>query len=189
MSRIYEKKNIHICALPGASALTTFLSLCGYTKSQWHFLGFLPRSTGEQEEYFQKMQENGGLWIAFESPHRILETIKFSAKFFQTYPETLIRIAKELTKKFETYLQGTPQEILSFLEQNPDMIRGEWIIAWECTPQKNSTWHKAALSLAQDLGDKKTANWIATHFGVSKNSVYSYLIEKKKEKDIGISKI
>ena len=62
--------------------------------------------------------------VMYESPHRIEETLKILSELC---PDRHIVLARELTKKFEEYYRGTPQEILEVV----DTIKGEIVLIIE----------------------------------------------------------
>ncbi len=67
--------------------------------------------------------ESGETGIFFESPHRILSTLEILTEIA---PEAKICVARELTKKFETYHRGTPGELLDWFQSHG--TKGEMVI-------------------------------------------------------------
>ena len=115
-----ELPEVRIIPIPGASALTAFLSIAGLKSDQFLFLGFPPHKKGRRT-FFEKIRNAEYPVIFFESTHRIvkaLEALKESDKE--------IVIGRELTKKFETIYRGSAQEILEKLP--PDQTRGEFVV-------------------------------------------------------------
>jgi 16S rRNA (cytidine1402-2'-O)-methyltransferase len=118
--------DVSIRTIPGASALTAAISISGVDIREFTFLGFPPHKKGRRtffENVAQIIQERPAIF--YESTHRLqkaLESLKSVA------PDSNVVIAKELTKIYESTLEGKPSEILEFLEQNPEKIKGEFVI-------------------------------------------------------------
>lgn len=113
-----------IDALPGASAVTTAFSIAGIVGNQFSFLGFVPHKKG-RETFFKHLATYSIPSIFFESTHRILKTLSSLADL---YPQAQVYVGRELTKMHEEMIVGTPQEILTLLEQTPVKQKGEFVV-------------------------------------------------------------
>lgn len=66
-------------SLPGPTALTTAIALCGYKSSPFTFLGFPPRETRERKEFLKKILRKEELLVFYETPYRykqLVETLR-----------------------------------------------------------------------------------------------------------------
>ena len=130
---VEEIGNLNIIPLPGASAVSTAISVAGLHGNEFYFAGFIPKKKGKQTflKSLPELVEKFGAVVFFESGHRILKTIQGIEEF---YPETKefkkITLAKELTKIHETILKGTSQEIIKFLEDEKHQ-KGEFVVVVE----------------------------------------------------------
>jgi 16S rRNA (cytidine1402-2'-O)-methyltransferase len=115
---------IKIVAVPGASALTSALSIAGVPVQDFTFLGFLPHKKG-RETLFKEILESERAMVFYESTHRILKTLESLKKHM---PERKVVVAKEITKMFEDTLVGTADEILKIFEDTPEKTRGEFVV-------------------------------------------------------------
>jgi 16S rRNA (cytidine1402-2'-O)-methyltransferase len=115
---------VRIEAIPGASALTAALSIAGIAAPQFLFMGFLPHKKGRQT-LFEEIAESERAVVFYESPHRIMKTLESLAEYV---PERTISLARELTKIHEEYVHGTPEEVILYLEEYSDHIRGEFVV-------------------------------------------------------------
>jgi 16S rRNA (cytidine1402-2'-O)-methyltransferase len=115
---------IKIVAVPGASALTSALSIAGVPVQDFTFLGFLPHKKG-RETLFKEILESERAMVFYESTHRILKTLESLKKFM---PERKVVIAREITKMFEETLVGTAEELLKILTDTPEKTRGEFVV-------------------------------------------------------------
>jgi len=64
--------------------------------------------------------------VIYESVHRIVKTLHEFVEYFGG--DTQAVIARELTKKFETFHRGTLQELSEFFQENPGQVKGEFVI-------------------------------------------------------------
>lgn len=113
-----------IFSIPGASALTAFLSVVGTGTHAFTFYGFLPHKNGRQKA-LKKMLENENSGIFYESTHRIEKCMEELVKFGCGRK---VVVGKELTKIHENYLFGTPTEILEIFKTDPQKLKGEFVV-------------------------------------------------------------
>lgn len=109
--------------LPGPSAVITALIGSGFPCHAFHFGGFLSVKSGKRRSALQAALETGETAIFFESPHRILSTLEI---LNDIDPSSRVCVARELTKKFETYHRGTAQEVLSHFQTHA--AKGEIVL-------------------------------------------------------------
>lgn len=122
--RIWEA-GLKVVPVPGPNAVTTAISGAGIIWDGFDFLGFLPAKRNERKEVLKKVCKNGGLVVFYESPHRIMDSIKDMVEILPTRKVTLVR---ELTKIHETFLQGSPEELRGILENNEEERKGEMVL-------------------------------------------------------------
>ena len=111
-----------VIAIPGPSALTAAVSIAGKPLHEFVFLGFLPHKKGRQT-IFEEIKAEERPYIFYESPHRIektLEALKDSGK--------IVTICREITKMHESYLSGSAEDVLLSFKNNPDTLRGEFVV-------------------------------------------------------------
>lgn len=113
-----------VIPIPGASALTTAFSGSGILGGEFIFLGFLPHKKG-RETLFKEIGSGERTYVFYESPHRIMKTLESLVKFA---PNRKVMIARELTKIFEQFLRGTPEELHHILEEDKNKQRGEFVV-------------------------------------------------------------
>lgn len=107
--------NYHIphTVIPGPSAVTTALLHAGYKTDAFMFLGFAPKKKSHIVKLLQKVQQVKDImpetvFVAFESPNRIHDTLKV---LDEVMPENNVIVTRELTKKFEEIYKGTPKRL------------------------------------------------------------------------------
>lgn len=125
---------INIVPVPGPSALTCVASISGFPMDRFLFLGF-PPTKRKREKFFKKAIELEYPVIFYESPYRIIKTLKeLQLATRDKQQETRIVVARELTKKFETIYRGKINEVLKKIEK--DRIKGEFVVIVEADKRK-----------------------------------------------------
>jgi len=114
---------IEVVPVPGASAMVTALSVSGLDTDKFIFLGFLPKKPGKIRKVFRGLIEFDGTIIVYESPYRLIKTLKFIQ---EVLGERHIVVARELTKKFEEVLRGTPSSITESFSNRE--VKGEIVL-------------------------------------------------------------
>jgi len=104
------EENIPYTILPGPSAILTALVGSGFPVHAFTFGGFLPIKKGKRTTALTVAAESDITSIFFESPHRLLSTLEILSTHFPQHPTC---VARELTKKFETYHRATAKELLT----------------------------------------------------------------------------
>jgi 16S rRNA (cytidine1402-2'-O)-methyltransferase len=125
ISKIKENlKDVEVIPIPGATALITALSASGLPTHEFTFLGFLPHKKG-RETLFKEIANSERTMVFYESPHRILKTLEALQKFC---PNKKICLARELTKIYEEFKNGSPVELYEYLIKNPIKQKGEFTV-------------------------------------------------------------
>ncbi len=105
--------------LPGACAFVTAAVLSGFDIRRMRFEGFVPRATGDRIRNFHAALDSGSAVAYYESPNRIVATLQ---TLNDIAPDAKIFLVRELSKKFEQQLSGTPLVVATALERP---VRGE----------------------------------------------------------------
>lgn len=114
---------IKIEAIPGASALTTALSIAGIDTTAFTFLGFLPHKKGRQTALKGIMGSKIPV-VLYESPHRILKLLAE----LESLEVSKVIIARELTKVHEEIVSGSVAEVQAHFVAHPGAVRGEFVV-------------------------------------------------------------
>ena len=118
------KDDAVIVPIPGPNAAVAALSASGFPASDFLFLGFLPHKKG-REKLFKEIARSERTVVFYESPHRILKTLASLQKYI---PTCRVGIWRELTKIYEEFLEGSPEELLRHFTKNSEKIRGEFTV-------------------------------------------------------------
>lgn len=127
------KRGIKTSPLPGPSAVLPALISSGLPTSPFVFLGFLPKKKNEIKKLLQeltnlKINKKSPTFVAFESPHRLIETLIIFNETFNDHSQ--IVIAREMTKIYEEFIRGKPKEVLEILKERKN-IKGELTIVFK----------------------------------------------------------
>ena len=113
-----------VVPIPGPTALIAALSASGISAAEFTFLGFLPHKKG-REKIFTEIAHSSRVIAFYESPHRMLKTL---ASLSLSSPDSRIMIAREITKQFEQFIEGTPSELQNYFTEHTDKMRGEFVV-------------------------------------------------------------
>ena len=113
-------------AVPGISAITAALAGSGLPAQPFLFHGFLPHKSAQREKILQRLAPLPCALVFFESPYRLIKTLTALATICG---DRRVVVARELTKKYEEILRGTPATVLKRLENSA--IKGEITIIIE----------------------------------------------------------
>jgi 16S rRNA (cytidine1402-2'-O)-methyltransferase len=114
---------MEVVPVPGPSAVLAALAGAGVPADRFVFLGFLPRAEADQRELLGPLRGLPLAVVVYESPHRTPETLAMLARVLG---ERAACVARELTKKFEEWLRGTPAELSAELARRPR--KGEFVV-------------------------------------------------------------
>ena len=124
---------VKIVPIPGPSAVTAAASISGFPMDKFIFMGF-PPTKRKRKKFFEEIVESKYPVIFYESPYRIIKTLKeLSTLFVQIRGNSReIVVCRELTKKFETIYRGKIEEVIEKI--NPPAggeIKGEFVVIVE----------------------------------------------------------
>ena len=128
LQKVYEA-GYKVSPIPGASALSAFLSICPLDFTGFIFEGFLPHGPKQRRRVLKKLLEEDKArpLVFFESPHRIKKTLEDIKNIFADN-EPKVFVARELTKIYEQSYLGSAQEVLAELEEQfPKDVQGEFV--------------------------------------------------------------
>jgi 16S rRNA (cytidine1402-2'-O)-methyltransferase len=124
------KQNISIFPIPGASAVTTAMSLSAFD-DKYIFYGFLPKKNKELEKICSQLKNLDFALIFFIPAIKINFYINYFKKFFL---ERSIFIAREMTKIHETFYRSD----LKSLENFKKALKGEITVILSKKKSNNS---------------------------------------------------
>ena len=172
------EKGIDVVPIPGVSAVITALSASGLPTDKFIFYGFLPKSEKQKEDILNELKNLQITGIFSESPKRLLKTLE---SIHKVLPKSQTVVAKELTKVYEEFVRGKPQEVLDYFIKNSEKQKGEFVILVfpeEKEKEINIDEVKEYIKKEKQKGkkSKEIAKELAKNFGISKNEAYKMVI-------------
>ncbi len=113
-----------IVPIPGVSAVATLVSVAGYVGKTFTFEGFLSPRKGRRTKRLSELLERNEAFILYESPFRIVKTLEEIAQLDE---QRSVVVGREMTKKFEEFLQGTANTVAKELSGRA-AIKGEFAL-------------------------------------------------------------
>ena len=124
--RAAREAGVVVSPVPGACAAIAALSVAGLPSDRFVFEGFLPVKSAARRAHLETVQAETRTLIFYESSHRIDETLNDALAVFGG--ERRAALARELTKLFETVLDGTLAELAARVAADADQRRGEFVL-------------------------------------------------------------
>jgi 16S rRNA (cytidine1402-2'-O)-methyltransferase len=167
-----------IVPLPGASALLAALAASGLPVDEFRFIGFLPSKPGARRKALETLSQESSTVIAYESPNRILDSLRDMAEILG---DRLIVLARELTKIHEEFLRGSAAHLRQELE-NRASIRGEITLvigrADPHTALDDPLQEIVRLQTEEGLDRMEAIKAVAKRMGLPKREVYRLAAEQ-----------
>lgn len=164
-----------IVPIPGASAITTFLSAVPRNNEFFSFIGFMPRTKQKREEIFERFKNIN--CVFYESPNRLKELLTDISDYYGYKKQ--IAVGRELTKVFEEIKIGSVGEISEYFENN--VLKGEivgMIFADEETSFEDNQILLDIKNLKkQGFSAKDISKILSTLKNLPKNKIYQLAIK------------
>ena len=167
-------RGIPVVPVPGANAAVCALSAAGLPSDRFLFLGFPPRTRAQRRVWMQTFAQEPGTLVLYESGRRATQTLADLAAVLGEDRRAVV--ARELTKRFETFLFGNPRELASRLESDEEQRLGEMVILVEGCPEQQPSdqaeQERVLRVLAAELPLRQAAGLAARITGGRKNDLY-----------------
>jgi 16S rRNA (cytidine1402-2'-O)-methyltransferase len=172
---------IDISPIPGASAVSSAVSISGFSE-KYFFYGFFPEKKSKLKEDFERLANLEGCIVFFISPRKFNRSIKDLKYYFSNRK---ILVCREMTKFYEEYIR-TDLDTLEPFKSDP---KGELtIVISEKVKKKNSSIilkesdKKNIQKMIKILSIKDITDLISQNTNVSKKEIYNYCLKIKNEK-------
>ena len=117
------REGIDVRAVPGPCAMVTALVSSGMPTDHFAFQYFSLKKSAQRLHLLEKLKDEEATQIFYASPHNV---DKFVDEIRTVFGDIKIALMRELTKKFEEHLIGTPTEILERFKSRPP--KGEFVL-------------------------------------------------------------
>ena len=174
------KNGIDIFPIPGASAVSTAISISGFSDN-FYFCGFLPEKQNQVKKLFKDLSFLNGSIVFFISPNKLNKKINEIKEFFLNRD---ILICREITKYHEEYIR-TPIKELSNLNFSR---KGEITVVISEQKKENLSFKeleesdkKKIKKLIKNMSIKDIVKKVSEDRDISKKLIYKYCLEIKNE--------
>ncbi len=172
--RAARAAGIRISPVPGASAVIAALSVAGLPSDRFVFEGFLPAKAAARRERLAQLAAEPRTLVFYESAHRIEASLAdMSAAFGETRPAV---VARELTKLFETVLDGSLGELRATVGADANQRKGELVVlvqgAGENADAKVAEGQRLYAKLSEHLPPSTAAKLAADLSGAPRKRLY-----------------
>ncbi len=183
----YAAEGGQVVPIPGASALICALSASGLPTDRFLFVGFPPRTSSQRKRWFEALSGEGSTLVLYESSHRIADCLGDMQSVFGA--SRIGVIGRELTKRHETFLRGSLQELVDRVNGDPDQRKGEFVVLLEGAPAVESeqislSMESLLMTLLEELPLKQAVSLVARVTGQKKNTIYNRALSLSKDRGV-----
>lgn len=176
-----RQQGLNVSPVPGACAAIAALSSAGLPTDRFSFEGFLPSKSGARQATLAEVASETRTMVFYDAPRRAIDTVADIVTVLGG--DRYVVMARELTKTFETIHSDSAENLLNWLEQDPNQLKGEMVLIIE--------GHKADVNdispkvietlklLLAEMKPKKACAIAAEIYGVKKNALYDIALSLK----------
>jgi 16S rRNA (cytidine1402-2'-O)-methyltransferase len=173
--------NLSVSPIPGACAAIAALSVAGLPTDRFSFEGFLPSKSGARQATLANLLEEPRTMVFYDAPRRAIDTVEDIVKVLGG--ERHVVISRELTKTFETIHSDTASNLLAWLKEDPNQLKGEMVLIIEGNKIDANAIPAKAIDtlklLLEEMKPKKACAITAEIYGVKKNALYEIALSLK----------
>ncbi len=166
-----------VVPVPGASALLPALAASGLPSHEFRFIGFLPSKAAARRKTLEDIASDRATVVAYESPHRILETLSDMSELLGDRPLVL---AREITKIHEEFLRGSAASIREELARR-NSVKGEITLVIGRSEQRvhmDDPLAEISRLQEQGLSRMEAIKIVAKQMGLPKREIYRLSAEQ-----------
>lgn len=178
-------RGVQVVPVPGPSALLAGLVGSGLPLTPFLYLGFPPRTKGTREAWMRDFEQVPATFVMYESPHRVASLVAF---LLECLGDRNAVVARELTKRYETFERGTLSELaIRLAEREP---KGEYVVIVDnrrppAPPEEAENRMEDAVALVQQriaegVRHKEAVTEAATQFDVQRRELYNATLRRNE---------
>ena len=174
------KNNLNIIPIPGASAVSTAMSISGYSE-KFFFYGFFPEKKKEITEILTKLSDLDSSIVFFISSKKINKFIPIIKNYFH---DRKILICREMSKFYEEFIRSEINE----LEPFDKGLKGELTIVISQKKEKKTSQElsesdkRIIKKMINKFSIQEIVNLINRNNKISKKIIYNFCLKIKNEK-------
>ena len=179
--RAVREAGFEVRAVPGASAITAALSICGLAINRFVFEGFLPTRSPSRQTRLSQLANEERTMVFFESPMRIISSLDDMRLIFGANRQ--LSVVREISKKFESVITGTVDAVIEAINGDERLQQGELVIIIEgadntlnVSPEIDPA--TVVQILIEHLPPRVASEVAARIVGGRKNDVYRLVLEQ-----------
>jgi 16S rRNA (cytidine1402-2'-O)-methyltransferase len=173
---IKEARNqgVKVVPVPGPNAAIAALSASGMPSDRFVFEGFLPTKAAARQKHLHSLAIESRTLVFYESPHRLLVSLQDMVDVFGGERHAVF--ARELTKTYETILQGSLDQIKEWVSSDSQQQKGEMVLIVAGAEKLSATEpghaDEVLILLLEELPVKQAAHLASKITGAKKNELY-----------------
>jgi len=179
--RAAREAGIDVVPVPGACALVAALSVAGLPTDRFAFEGFLPAKSEQRKRVLESLAKEARTLVFYEAPHRLTSTLEAMIQIFGG--SRLAVLARELTKRFETIIDGDLANLHRCVTADSNQQKGECVIVVEgfrASSDQSAIEIEAEAVLRvllTELSTSKAATLAARLTAIKKNQAYQLALK------------
>lgn len=176
LSRDAAEAGFPVTCAPGASAVTTALTLAGLPTDRFLFAGFLPNASGQRKSALSELGAVQATLVLYESPKRVGALLADAQAVLG--PDRSAAVCRELTKKFEEVRRGTLGELAA--QYAGQTVKGEVVVLVDRAASQEADENAVKEALVRALESmrvKDASESVARATGWPKRKVYQLALD------------
>ena len=171
LTKLCLENDIAVSTISGSSAFINALVRSGLDTSHFYFHGFLSAKENEAKEELESIKNKSETLIFYESPHRIVKTLKL---LLEVLGDRRISLQRELTKINEENIIGSLSELVKL---NESTLKGEMVIIVEGNKANQENYNDEEIIklvnelVAKGLSKKDAIEFVSNVTKVRKNHI------------------
>lgn len=174
-----RKQGVSVTTIPGACAVISALQLSGLPTNRFMFAGFIPNKDKARIDLFTELKTINTTLVLYETAIRLEKTLVALKKIM---PEREIAVVREITKIYEECINGSIDDVLLRLQENP--IKGE-IVLVIAPPAENTTQDIDLNTVLREemkhCSLKEAVKNVAEKYKLKRNDVYEKALQIKNQ--------
>ncbi|MEY3029456.1 MAG: rRNA ((1402)-2-O)-methyltransferase [Actinomycetota bacterium] len=176
------QSDVEVSVLPGPNAALAAIAISGLPTDRFCVEGFVAKTSAARKRQFLVLQEEPRTMIFYDSPNRILATLRDAIEVFGS--DRQASISRELTKRFEQTVRGSLAELAIWATND---VRGELVLVIAGIGNRKATMQLTDVQLVEELTALRTegvslrdaAGELSKSTGIARNRIYELGIKSK----------
>ncbi len=174
---------IPVEVIPGPSAVTTALALSGLPTDRFCFEGFVPRTHGAREQFFENLKFEERTIIIFEAPHRLNDSLEVAKKILGN--DRKAALCREMTKTYEETVRGTLSELERWSKSKEILGEITIVISGAIKEAKNLSQQQIINQVRKlesvGMDRKEAIAAVAAELDLPKREIFDAMVASKSE--------